>query len=52
MSRKMCQDPLRRKLVEADQYDRIAVKKPLLKKKNNFKKLQWTKVTKYWTTEQ
>ena len=42
---------VRRKLSEDGLYSRIAVKKPLLKKKSNVKRLQWTKVHKKWTIE-
>ena len=37
---------------EVDLYGRIAVKKPLLRKQNNVKRLQLAKVYKHWTIEQ
>ena len=39
---------VRRRLCEAGLYDRIAVKKPLLRKQNNVKRLQWAKAHKDW----
>ena len=47
----MCQHSLWRELCEAGLHDRI-VKKPLLRKQNNVKRLQWTKVHKDWKIEQ
>ena len=41
-----------RRLCEAGLYDRIAVKKPLLRKQNNVKGFQWAKAHKDWTIEQ
>ena len=41
-----------RKVSEAVLYDRIAVKKPLLRKQNNVKRLQLAKVHKNWKIEQ
>ena len=43
---------MNRKLCEAGLYGRITVKKPLLWKQNNVKKLQLTKVLKDWKIEQ
>ena len=43
---------MRRRLCEADLYDRITVKKPLLKKQNHLKSLQWAKTHKDWAVEQ
>ena len=40
---------VRRRLCEAGLYGRIAAKKPMLKKQNNVRRLQWTKVLKDWT---
>ena len=41
-----------RRLCEASLYGRNAVKKPLLRKQNNVKSLQWAKAHKDWTIEQ
>ena len=43
---------VRRRLCEAGQYGRIVVKKPLFRKQNNIKMLQWAKANKDWATEQ
>ena len=43
---------MRRRQCETGLYSRIAVKKPLLRKQNNVKGLQWGKVHKDWTIEQ
>ena len=42
----------RRTLCEAGLYERITVKKPLLRKQNNVKRLRWAKARKDWTAEQ
>ena len=43
---------VRRRLCESGLHGRIAVKKQLLRKPNNVKRLQWAKVHKDWTSEQ
>ena len=50
--KKMCQHPLCGKDCEAGLYGRIAVKKLLLKKQNNVRRLQWVKAHKDWKKEQ
>ena len=49
---KMSTSTVRRRLCEAGLYGRIAVKKPLLRKQNDVRMLQWSKVYKDWTIEQ
>ena len=50
MSRKnLSTSTVRRTSHEAGLYGRITAKKPLLRKQNNVKKLQWAKVHKDWT---
>ena len=50
--KKVSTSTVRRRLCEADLYGRIAVKKPLLRKQNNVKRLQWTYAHKDWTIQQ
>ena len=43
---------VKRRLCEVRLYGRIAIKKPLLRKQSNVKKLQWVKEPNDWTIEQ
>ena len=49
---KMSTFNVRRRLSETGLHGRIAVKKPLLRKQNNVKRVQWAKTHKDWTIEQ
>ena len=51
-SKNVSTSTVRRRLWEAGSYSRISVKKPLLKKQNNARRLQWAKAHKDWTIEQ
>ena len=50
--KKTCQHPLKRRFCEAGLYGIIAVKKQLLRKQNNVKRIQWAKAYKDWKTDQ